>query len=481
VLVLGQDDLPPSYEIDGLTLPRAPFTFTAVHSPIARRILSELAVHQLFRRRATSMDPAFQVALPGHRLDFPLDDDDLDQEVEREFPEVRRPVQDFHAHAARSGTDLDRLIGRDLQWPPETFFERREFARASAHQSFDRRGRAPDPLGELPDAHPFRQAVDAAVSFASSSDPSQLGALATCRLYASWLRGSAALAGGYSWLRDTLISKIETYSGELRPRERVEQIVVRRGTATGVRIAGSDETVGCAYVLSSCDVTAVRRLLADRAPLEGLFERVGEPQARYFRYTLNVVVRAEGVPVGMARDVFYRRQSTRPPHGANLLHIEAHDEDERGRRQLCVEALLPRGAVEEDEGYLESVRERLLESLSDLMPFMEEHLLVVDSPHDGRDVQRIDEGRHESPSEPWHRGPRTMPVVYGFPVHRTLGLCALPIRTPIKRLLLCNAQVVPGLGLEGQFLTAWSAARIVTRSDRKKEWMRRGLWTKVEV
>lgn len=74
-----------------------------------------------------------------------------------------------------------------------------------------------------------------------------------------------------------------------------------------------------------------------------------------------------------------------------------------------------------------------------------------------------------------------MPVVYGFPVHRTLGLCALPIRTPIKRLLLCNAQVVPGLGLEGQFLTAWSAARIVTRSDRKKEWMRRGLWTKVEV
>ncbi len=54
-------------------------------------------------------------------------------------------------------------------------------------------------------------------------------------------------------------------------------------------------------------------------------------------------------------------------------------------------------------------------------------------------------------------------------------------RRPNRKLLRCNGQVVPALGDEGAFLTAWSVARLVTKSDRRKEWMRRGLWTKVET
>jgi hypothetical protein len=62
-----------------------------------------------------------------------------------------------------------------------------------------------------------------------------------------------------------------------------------------------------------------------------------------------------------------------------------------------------------------------------------------------------------------------------------LGLCALPIRTPIKRLLLCNSQVVPGLGSEGQLMAACSVARVITWADRGRSWMRRRLWAKVEM
>jgi hypothetical protein len=40
--------------------------------------------------------------------------------------------------------------------------------------------------------------------------------------------------------------------------------------------------------------------------------------------------------------------------------------------------------------------------------------------------------------------------------------------------------VVPGLGLEGSFLCAWSAARAVTRSL-GRQWMNRHRWTKVEL
>ena len=80
----------------------------------------------------------------------------------------------------------------------------------------------------------------------------------------------------------------------------------------------------------------------------------------------------------------------------------------------------------------------------------------------------------------WARGGRTMETVYGYPIASSLGLCALPVRTPIKRLLIANQQVVPGLGVEGELLAAWSAARVVSRSDKRPAVLRRGLWTKLE-
>jgi len=481
VLLLGQDDRGPSYEVAGRTLPRAPFTFLAASSPIARRILAELALHQLIRRHATALDPMLQVALPSHRVDLPLGDAELAREIEREFPEVERPVADFHRDTARVSAELDRLLERDMVWPPETFFERREFARASAHAPFGKTGERRDPFAEFPDGHPFRLVVHTPVRFADGMDPDHPTALRTLRHYHTWIRGAAVLEGGEDMLRKMLEDRIRTNSGEIRPRDRADAILVRRGAACGVRLAGSGDEVGSSFVVSGSDVSATLPLLPDRRPFELLFERIGEPQARYYRFTLNVVMRAAGVPVGMARDVFFVRSTKRPLWGDNVLHVQAESAQPDGTRTLTIQALLPRRNIEDVPGYLESVRERLLESLRELVPFLDEHLVLVDSPHDGRDADDVVGKTTVPPADPWSRGPSTMAAVHGFPVTSALGTCALPVRTPIKRLLLCSRQVAPGLGAEGTFVTAWSVGRIVTRADRKKEWMRRGLWTKVEI
>jgi len=479
VLVLGQGMLGPTYEVGGRRLPREPFAFRAAHSPVARRTLAELALLQVFRRRATAMDPAFQVVLPKHRIDLPPKPEHFERELDRELPDVKPAALEFHRVVERVGADLDRLFERDLLFPPETFFERREFqrARAGAHD-FDRKGGGSDPFAEFPDAHVFRHLVGAPTFFASDMDPRTLSPLGTLRLYEGW-RGAARLEGGYEWLRGALIDKIETYSGEVRWRERAEQVLLKRNTAVGVRLATSGETIGCGFVVSSCDVDVLLRLLPDRGAFRELFETLGEPTPRYFRYTLNVLVAADAVPAGMARDVFVLRDPRRPYGAENLLHVETHAERD-GERLVTVQALLPRRGVEEVVGYLGTVRRHLLGALEEIMPFVRPHVRLVDSPHDGRDAQ-LGEGKTASPSEPWTRGPSTMPIVHGYPVRGPLGVAALPVRSPVKRLLSCSPQVVPGLGHEGSFVAAWSAARIVTRSDRKKEWMRRGLWTKAEM
>ncbi|MFN7132598.1 MAG: desaturase, partial [Myxococcales bacterium] len=60
------------------------------------------------------------------------------------------------------------------------------------------------------------------------------------------------------------------------------------------------------------------------------------------------------------------------------------------------------------------------------------------------------------------RGSRLLPhplLEIGRP--RYLGFTGLPQRTPGKNLFLANREVLPGLGVEGEFMAGWRAASLV--------------------
>jgi hypothetical protein len=161
----------------------------------------------------------------------------------------------------------------------------------------------------------------------------------------------------------------------------------------------------------------------------------------------------------------------------------------RGQSLLVAEVLLPdRSPIP-----LVGMRETVLSALAAELPFLERHLCVVDSVHDGLPVwvhdglpvwvfehgrlKAVDRGALSGAStsaEPMIRQLEVDPPGY-------LGLGGEPIRGPIERTLLVGRSVLPGLGQEGQLLAAWGAARLVTRTDRRKERMRRDMWSKVEI
>ena len=483
VLVVGHDSPPPSYKALGLDLPRSPFTDTADHSPISRRIYAELALNQILRRRSHSVDPILQVALPDHRFELPLDQSQLlDRELEREFPAIKWPVEEFLALARSTGEVFDPLVRHNLTWPPDSFWERRRLRQVARMLPPALRGAPhPSPLDQIPSRHAFRLTLDAPLRFSSHLDPSQRSPLATARLYQGWLQGPQWIEGGHARLHRTLVDKVRSSTGEVLSDQRVDKLIIRRGAVTSVKMAGSGDEIGCDSVVSSLDLSELLRILPSRDPFVDLFDRIGEPQARLFRYTLNVVIRAEGLPVGMGRHAFMIRDPKRELSDENLLRVESHPVTDDGLALLCVQALLSRrlGPGASTGGKL--IRQRVLESLRTLVPFLDEHLVMVDSPHDGLPIEDRRGGRTIEPSSPWSRGPHTMEAIFGYPVLGPMGLCALPTRSPIRRLLLTGRQVIPALGLEGELLSAWSAAKIITAGDRRKEWMRRRLWTKVEL
>lgn len=478
VLVVAQGLPLPSYQIDSLRFPRSPFTLTAADSPAVARVLSELALKHLVQRRIKPLSPAFQAVLPQHRLDFHADPERVSREFEREFPSVRRSADDYMRSSQRTWEDLNLLVGRDLTWPPLGFFERREFARASFQHPF-RRPDLAHPLGELPDDHPFLRLVHAVLRFADGSEVTDQHPERTLRLFGSWLHAAELSDGGLSALFELLIDNIRAHNGEVRLHDRVERVMIKRRSMEGVRLSPSDEEVGCHFVLSGIPVHRLGRLLSDRSELDAMLDEYGQPRPRYFRYTLNLLVAATALPEGMGRNVFLLQDGTSFDK-EHALRLEADLLPDGKRALLTVEALLRPQAPELQEEELASMRERILDALDSLSPFIRSHLELVDSPHDGRGIFRVATGSYETPEASWTRGPETMPVVYEFPRTDIHGTCALPGRTPIKRLLLCNEQVVPGLGLEGNFIAAWSAARTVTRSL-NREWMNRGRWTKVDL
>lgn len=481
VLALGQQHPGWAYRVGPYTLPRGPNHFVSAHSPAAKRVLSELALHPMLRRRSQEVDPSMQMVLPGHRVDLALDEPVLGAEIEREFPNVRRAVDDFHRYVQHAHQAVDRLLGRDMSLPPDTFLDRRELARMAATLPFDRHGEAVDPLNEIGAQHPFRVLMESLIRMSSDADPDHLCTMARVRLYGHWLKGVASLDEGHARLEPILIDSIRAHGGDVRIDERADRILVKRGTVHGVRLAESGQEIGTGFVLGGGELSELLRLLPDRRPFEELFERLGEPRVRYFRYTLNLVVKAEALPVGMSRQVFQVLRPEKALSSDNLLHVEVQPSHTDALRVLCVTTLLPRRSVENASGYLEQMRETLITSLESTIPFLREHLLLVDSPHDGRGPLDVQTGEVLSPEHPWSRGPGTMGAVLGYPVWTSLGVSAFPVRMPVRRFLLCNRQVVPALGEEGAFVTAWSAARLVTRAEKRRTLARRGLWSAPEV
>jgi phytoene dehydrogenase-like protein len=491
VLVIGQGEKPASYSFENRTLRRRAFTMLAATSPAWRRIVVELAQSQTWKRRLALLSPMMQVLAPGRRLEIPPDMALFTREIEREFPELRRSVDELYADLARVNGAADEAFERDAIWPPGTFWERRETGRYASMLPYVRAEPDADLLVEFPRGHAFRQIVTASVQFSTylSSLPPPF---AVARLHGAWTRGLMALERGEEELEEFLLSRIAAHGGTCLLGERATSLHLRRGVAAGVHLDGEEERTGASFVLTDVDGERVAMLAGG----EGISKRALREWPRITsstgRFVVSIVARTEGIPKPLgaeafllpgARDDRTRSRSTPPNLSAAprpIVHLQRSDRG-GGETLLVAEALLSERGVPS----LVEAREAILNVVLAELPFLERHLLVVDSPHDGLPVWVYEGGkRRTAPRSSLQNGnlaaePMEPQLEVDPPGY--LGLGGEPIRGPVERTLLVGRSVLPGLGQEGEILAAWGAARLVTRTDRQKERMRREMWNKVEI
>jgi phytoene dehydrogenase-like protein len=513
VMVVGQGERPPTYQLDHHVLRRRAFTLLAEPSPAWRRFLVELAQSQTWKRRIVPAVPMMQVISPRRRLDVPPDMVLFGREIDREFPELRRVVDELYAELAQVNGAADDAFSHDAVWPPGTFWERRETGRYAAMLPYARAEPDADLLVEFPRGHLFRAIVTQSVLFATD-----LSALpppfAVARLHGAWTRGLMMVPRGEEEVEEFLLERIVAHGGRCLLDERAASLHIRRGAAAGVVLDGDDHPSGGGFVITDMD----GETLASLAGGEGIHKRALREWPRITssvgRFVVSLVVRREGLPEPLGPEAllipFHAaahgraggvHRSPRPagghePSGAGrsrgarapagpprpVIHLQRCDlPAPSGESLLVAEVLLP------DRGPLSllEARQAVLDALAAELPFLERHLVLVDSVHDGLPVWLYEGSRRRlveraalkgaaASAEPMVRQLEVDPPGY-------LGLAGEPIRGPIERTLLVGRSVLPGLGQEGQLLAAWGAARLVTRTDRRKERMRRDMWSKVEI
>ncbi|MBK9262264.1 MAG: phytoene dehydrogenase [Polyangiaceae bacterium] len=495
VLVLGQGARPASYKIGERTLQRRAFTMLAASSPAWTRMLAELAQTQTWNRLVQLASPMMQVLAPRRRLDIPPDMALFGREIDREMPEVRRVIDDLYAELARVNGSADDAFDRDAVWPPGTFWERRETGRYAAMLPYVRAEPDADLLVEFPRGHFFRNVVTTSVLFATNL-ASLPPPFAVARLHGAFTRGLYALNGGEDELERFLEGRIAAHGGRCMLDRRARALHMRRGSLAGVVIDGDDAPTGANFIITDLDGEGVAALSQG----EGIHKRAQREWPRITssvgRFVMSLCVRDAGLPAPLGVECFVLPADRQPSRPARVgmpvsrssastlamrpvIHLQRHA-GAPGESLLVAEVLVPdRSPVP-----MGQMREVVLSTLCSELPFLERHLRVVDSVHDGLPPWVCEDGRLHM-ADKWSRsgaGAASEPMVRQLDVDPPgyLGLGGEPIRGPIERTLLVGRSVLPGLGQEGQLLAAWGAARLVTRTDRRKERMRRDMWSKVE-
>ena len=503
VLVVGHGYRKSTYMYDGVTLSRRPFSFLTASSPAWGRVLVELAQSQVFRRRLVSLDPMLQVLGANLRLDLPPDTELFAREIDREFPAVRRIVDDLYAELARTNALADAAFERDAVWPPGSFWERRETERIVATLPY-LQGSAQDLLADFPIEHAYRDVVTMPARFACDLAEG-VPPFAMARLHGAWTRGVSSLAGGEDELVEFLIERIRAHGGDTRLTDRASSLVHNGKKVLGVYVDGDEAPVGVTFVVSDMPTAQLLDLAPNFTLPRASFPSV---ETRENRFVVSIVVRPEGIPEPLAIESFLL------PKRGPMVHLQKARGGALDTVLLIAETLVKKGAP------LDQAREAVLGTVFEFLPFVERHMVMCDSPHDGRPLwdfrakekaERAETAERAGQAEGAARwaGKRVGKPSWGlWPTHvdranlRAFGgsleaepmigcyrmadgdlhgLGAEPIRTPLGNAFVTGRTTLPALGQEGELLSAWGVARIITRTDRRKEKMLREMWSKVEL
>jgi len=451
-LLVTERDPVEAYCEGGYTFSANPIPLAGIGtSPSLLRILEGLQLFPEGLATCHSINPVFQVILPGHRLDIFHERERMIGDLIREFPTHGCEINRFY-RAVEKGENLIDL------WMGNSHSERSEGL-----------GVIFDSLTQLPSLisvyRSFRRPVNLESRALWAVLEAQL-AVFSCldvvggRMYPPaaaypfslpW-RGLVYPAGGRNDLMKRLYRQFEEKGGTLIKGCEVIRLDTAPDVMADVESTGGHLNLRSRRLIVSAQWEKVNSFLLEQKGLQRLKRLLKSVQCTGYPFSLHMGVREEAIPERMAPYTAVVLDEMRPIAGRNLVFLDTSlpGEPKRapsGKRSVTATVFLPDSSLTMRDEDLNQVASDMLVSLEGVLPFLREN---IDYIHVERSIafSRISQ---EAVGLKFHFRKGTM-----------LGLNTFSPKTPLPHLFLTGGMLRAGLGFEGEILSGLQSALLAS-------------------
>ncbi|MFL5319105.1 MAG: NAD(P)-binding protein [Myxococcaceae bacterium] len=464
VLLVEHDGVGHGYEHGGYLLPYSPFLAPPLKAmPEVEEAFNELGITTTLQRAFKAHAPSLQLVLPNHRVDLHAEEPKRLRELKREYPESADAVDSGLKEAAQQHERSDAFFKLMPNLPPDGFFEK--WSLGSQIKSVPGLQEASAISGNDAASTLLRK-LSGFLHFGAAADSN----LASTRPLSQVLKNPHKFPGGREGLRELLLKRLQELGGDvlgLEPSENsvVEELSFDGSKLVGIKLVRGETIYRASVIVAATDAGALRRLVQDKKRQRKLSEELDLASTKELLFSVNWVVPVDALPLGMGDLLLVETED--PELSPILVQVlparkvggKEGKSDDESARTVCAAAFVPASARELGEAHLEQLGRKLDERLDELLPFAKDRALVRSAPY-------LDAGGV--------RGSRLQPHPHvEVNSEQFLGVTGLRQRTAVKNLILASREVLPGLGLEGEFLAGIRSAKLVQESLKKKDPLKR--------
>jgi phytoene dehydrogenase-like protein len=434
VLLVGQGGLRDMYEHEGKQLAALPRILPPRgHARALDEVLDTLAVEDPVHLLGVNPDPHIQVVTPHQRVDLFCDPVALTAELRRSVPDQADAFQAALKELNRANKRLDDLLGNKPPLPADGFFER------SRLNKIERNSNLPAQLNEA-SWPPLMRILAQAASFTSHLGSGTRAASATARSILAMLKGPRIVPD----LAERLVQAVSKAGVDVEMSMVAEHLLFDGKSVTGLQTLRSAKTYQCEVLLAGLPLAEASELIppSKRRQKARMAADILRPEQSVF--VVNLILPRSALPLGMSSHVLLVRDPEAAIGEDNVIRLTTQPHAELNDRvQLCAACLVSHRKRSLGREYLGPLQQRMMEAVAWLIPFVEQTQYGCSSPFWS---SRTADDSHPAP---WtlHRTIETV-------VPPALGIAVHSIKTPLRNLMLCGPEVLPGLGLEGEALSA---------------------------
>lgn len=435
-----------------------PFLFGFSTHQAVDDVFSDVGVPLVAKKSIRPLPFAYQVIMPGARVDLRGDDALLEEELGREFPRHVKALLSFYEETSRIDKAVKHLLATHQNIPPRGLRERWAFERAfRRHHSgisfYRNRG-----IAELAGGYGFDGTVAAFLRAQILALGHQAGdaisAWEGATALSAFRGGGFTVPGGDNGILGILRDRISALHGGFHEIDLAKTegagggtFVTRGGRIEQIVLGGGAEVIRTRAVLASLPPERLMRWIGDSYRARRYAAKIEACVPAQVDLSFHFGIEAEVVPVGMGDQVIFVADPARPLEEANLLRFHLSPEKEEGsspggHRAMTVSLSADVARLRAEDGYPEALLAAVRKHIASFMHFSEGRYELIE-------MRPTPEELSYAPAEDLFR----------YAPASTRALVPLPFALPpFSNLSVVGRGIYPALGLAGEVQIARAAA-----------------------